>query len=149
MSATCDRRTGARDERRRRARGTHRHARRSGASASPTSSRVARDVRRSASVRRVIERLRAARAIVDRAAEGDTPVYGLNSALGANTGEPLAPDEHARSTRCARCARAPSASVRRSATDVVRATMFARAAGMARGRLGRFVAGASTRSSTR
>src|SRR5438046_905405 len=44
----------------------------------------------------VIERLERARAIVDRAAAGDAPVYGLNSALGANTGAPLAPDDQQR-----------------------------------------------------
>jgi histidine ammonia-lyase len=36
------------------------------------------------------------RAIVDRAAAGDEPIYGLNTALGANTGAPLAPEEQQR-----------------------------------------------------
>ena len=44
----------------------------------------------------VVERLRQARAIVDAAADSDEPIYGLTSALGANTGKPLAPDERTR-----------------------------------------------------
>ena len=55
--------------------------------------RVARDHAPVAIGPGVVERLTRARAVVDRAAAGDTPVYGLNSALGANTGARLAKDE--------------------------------------------------------
>ena len=80
----------------------------------------------------VVERLTRARAIVDRAAEGDTPVYGLNSALGANTGAPLAPGEQG--LYQVRAVRARAVSVGPPlGDDVVRAAMFVRAAGMARG----------------
>ena len=54
----------------------------------------------------VIERLERARAVVDRAATGDEPIYGLNSALGANTGAPLAPEEQQRYQTAAVRARA-------------------------------------------
>ena len=39
------------------------------------------------------ERVDAARMLVDRLAATPDPIYGLNSALGANTGAPLAPDD--------------------------------------------------------
>lgn len=80
----------------------------------------------------VIERLQRARAIVDRAAESDTQVYGLNSALGANTGAPLAPDEQQlyqmRTVRARAVGVGPPLPEER-----VRAAIFARAAGMAQG----------------
>ncbi|MEO8675259.1 MAG: aromatic amino acid ammonia-lyase [Casimicrobiaceae bacterium] len=77
-------------------------------------------------------RLLRARAVVDRAAGGDAPVYGLNSALGANTGAPLAPDDQIRyQTRAVR-ARAVGIGPPLP-DDRVRAAMFARAAGMAQG----------------
>ncbi len=80
----------------------------------------------------VVERLTRARAVVDHAAAGDTPVYGLNSALGANTGALLAPDEQGLYQMRAVRARAVGVGPPFDAEDV-RAAMFARAAGMARG----------------
>jgi len=76
--------------------------------------------------------LERARAVVDRAAVGDVPVYGLNSALGANTGALLAPDEQERYQAAAVRARAVGVGPALP-EDRVRAAMFARAAGMARG----------------
>ena len=80
----------------------------------------------------VDERLLRARAIVDRAAGGDAPVYGLNSALGANTGASLAPDDQIRYQTHAVRARAVGIGPALP-DDRVRAAMFARAAGMAQG----------------
>jgi histidine ammonia-lyase len=80
----------------------------------------------------VIPRLERARVVVDRAAGGDVAIYGLNSALGANTGAPLAPEDQRLYQIHAVRARAvgvgPALPEGR-----VRAAMFARAAGMARG----------------
>src|SRR5215471_4121479 len=78
----------------------------------------------------VIGRLRRARAAVDRAAAGDVPVYGVNSALGANTGATLAPDDQQRYQTSAVRARAVGVGAPMP-EDRVRAAMFARAAGMA------------------
>ena len=101
--------------------------------------RVARDHAPVAVGPGVVQRLERARAIVDRAADGDTPVYGLNSALGANTGEALLPAEQALyQTRAVR-ARAVGVGPPLG-DDVVRAAMFARVAGMARGGSGVSVA---------
>lgn len=47
----------------------------------------------------VRDRLLADRAIVDAAAEGDAPVYGLNTGLGANLGHRIAPGDIARFQR--------------------------------------------------
>jgi histidine ammonia-lyase len=77
-------------------------------------------------------RVTAARAIVDRLAHSDTAIYGVNSALGANTGEPISPDDFAAYQERAVQARAVSVGPR-FATDVVRAMLFARASGMAVG----------------
>ena len=87
----------------------------------------------------VIGRLERARAVVDRAAAGDEPVYGLNSALGANTGATLAPDDQQRYQTSAVRARAVGVG-EPMPEDRVRAAMFARAAGMAQGGSGVSVA---------
>ena len=87
----------------------------------------------------VIARLERSRAVVDRAATGDTPVYGLNSALGANTGAPLAADEQQRYQMYAVRARAVGIGPALP-EDRVRAAMAARAAGMAQGGSGISVA---------
>ncbi len=77
-------------------------------------------------------RVSAARAVVERLADAAAPIYGLNTALGANTGRAVAPAERAAYQQRAVQARAvgvgPSFPV-----DVVRAMMLARAAGMAVG----------------
>ena len=79
-----------------------------------------------------IDNLERARAVVDRAASGDAPIYGLNSALGANTGAPLAPDDQ--QLYQFRAVRARAVGVGPPLPeDRVRAAMFARAAGMAQG----------------
>ena len=79
---------------------------------------------------------RAARAVVDRLAQSDAAVYGVNTALGANTGQPIPASERAAYQQRAVLARAVGVGPP-FPVDVVRATMFARAAGMAVGRLGR------------
>ena len=80
----------------------------------------------------VEEALARARVVVERAAASDEPVYGLTSALGANTGAPLAPSE--RRLYQVRAVRARAVGVGPALTaERVRAAMFARAAGLARG----------------
>ncbi len=79
----------------------------------------------------VATRLQRARVIVESAADGDTPIYGLNSALGANTGQPLAAGEQASYQLHAVRARAVGVGPPLP-EDLVRAAMFARIAGMAR-----------------
>ncbi len=76
--------------------------------------------------------MRRARAIVDQAAESDEPIYGLTSALGANTGKPLAPDERARFQVNAVRARAVGVGPA-MCEERARAIIFARIAGMAQG----------------
>ncbi len=77
-------------------------------------------------------RLAAARAVVDRHALHSTPVYGLNSALGANTGKPLDPADLA--TYQVRAIRARAVGVGPVYDTVsVRAMLAARIAGMAAG----------------
>jgi histidine ammonia-lyase len=73
-----------------------------------------------------------ARAVVERLAQSDEAIYGVNSALGANTGKPIPRDELAAYQQRAVRARAVAVG-ERFPTDVVRAMMFARAAGMAAG----------------
>jgi histidine ammonia-lyase len=80
----------------------------------------------------VIERLRRARDIVDRAADSDQPIYGVTSALGANTGKVLASGERALYQMRAVRARAVGVGPLMP-EDHVRAAMFARAVGMAQG----------------
>ena len=77
-------------------------------------------------------RLIAARVVVERLAQSDEAIYGVNSALGANTGKPIPQDELAAYQQRAVRARAVGVGAR-FPTDVVRAMMFARAAGMAAG----------------
>jgi len=80
----------------------------------------------------VVERLARARAVVDRAAGGDEAVYGLNSALGANTGAPVAQENQVRYQMHAVRARAVGVGPALP-RERVRAAMFARVAGMAQG----------------
>jgi histidine ammonia-lyase len=77
-------------------------------------------------------RVVAARTVVERLAQSDEAIYGVNSALGANTGKPIPLDERAAYQQRAVRARAVGVGARHP-TDVVRAMMFARAAGMAAG----------------
>ena len=78
------------------------------------------------------ERMRKARETVDRLAQSDEAVYGLTTALGANTGRAIPPGELAAYQERAIRARAVGVGAR-LATDAVRAMMFARLAGMAVG----------------
>ena len=80
----------------------------------------------------VRERLEAARAVVDRLVASDTPIYGLNSGLGANVGQLLDPAQ--RTLYQARAIQARSVGIGAAApVDRVRATLFARLAGLAAG----------------
>ena len=74
----------------------------------------------------------AARAVVERLAQSDEAIYGVNSALGANTGKRIPRDELAAYQQRAVRARAVGVGAR-FPTDIVRAMMFTRAAGMAAG----------------
>jgi histidine ammonia-lyase len=74
----------------------------------------------------------AARALVMRLATSGQPIYGLNSALGANTGAALADDDLEGYQRRAVRARAVAVGPAYD-TASVRAMQFARVAGMARG----------------
>ena len=85
------------------------------------------------------ERVSAARVIVDRLALSGTAIYGVNSALGANTGKPISKDDLAAYQERAVRARAVGVGPR-SPTEVVRAMLFARASGMAVGGSGVSVA---------
>ena len=78
------------------------------------------------------ERILAARETVDRLAQSDEAIYGLTTALGANTGRAIPADELAAYQQRAVRARAVGVGPR-FATDAVRAMMFARLAGMAVG----------------
>lgn len=78
------------------------------------------------------ERVVAARAVVARLAGSGQPVYGLNSALGANTGALLAPDDLEDYQRRAVRARAVAVGPAYDRASV-RAMQLARIAGMARG----------------
>ena len=78
------------------------------------------------------ERVVAARAVVDRLAASAVPIYGVNTALGANTGQRIAADQLAAYQQFAVAARAVGIGPR-FPTETVRAIMFARAAGMAVG----------------
>lgn len=80
----------------------------------------------------VIDRLTRARAVVERAAGSDQAIYGLTSALGANTGKVVAPTD--RVLYQVRAVRARAVGVGPPMPeDRVRAAMFARVAGMAQG----------------
>jgi len=78
------------------------------------------------------ERVVAARATVERLAAASEPIYGLNSALGANTGAALAPDDLAEYQLRAIRARAVAVGAPYD-RESVRAMLFARIAGMAQG----------------
>ena len=80
----------------------------------------------------VVQRLEQARALVDAAADSDEPIYGLTSALGANTGKALAPEERTRYQLDTIRARAVGVGPLMD-EERVRAIMFARVAGMAQG----------------
>jgi len=80
----------------------------------------------------VFARIAAARGVVLRVAEGDAPVYGVNSALGANTGQRLSADDLARYQRRAILARAVAVGPAYDRASV-RAMLTARIAGMAAG----------------
>jgi histidine ammonia-lyase len=93
---------------------------------------VARGDRRVVLAAEALARVQAARAVVDRLAASETPFYGVTSALGANTGKPIPESE--RSAYQSRAVRARAVGIgARHPRDVVRAMMFARAAGMAVG----------------
>ena len=94
--------------------------------------RVAREGARIDAASAVHERLAAARAVVDRLAVSSEAIYGLNSALGANTGRPLDPDDLSEYQRRAVRARAVGIGPAYD-RESVRAIMFARVAGMAAG----------------
>jgi histidine ammonia-lyase len=78
------------------------------------------------------ERVAAARMLVERLAAASEPIYGLNSALGANTGAPLAPDDLAEYQLRAIRARAVGIGPPYD-RESVRAMLFARIGGMAQG----------------
>ncbi|MEP7276247.1 MAG: aromatic amino acid ammonia-lyase [Betaproteobacteria bacterium] len=94
--------------------------------------RVAREAAPVALAGAARERIAAARAVVLRIAVSDTPVYGVNSALGANTGRRLSPDDLADYQRRAIRARAVGVGPAYDRASV-RAMMFARIAGLAQG----------------
>ena len=91
--------------------------------------RVARDARPVQVAASARERLVAARQVVDALAQSSQPIYGLNTALGANTGQPLAPDDLAEYQRRAVRARAVAVGPAYDRASV-RAMLFARAAGL-------------------
>ncbi len=78
------------------------------------------------------QRVVAMRSIVDRLAQSDTAIYGVNSALGANTGKAISGEDLGHYQERAIQARAVGVGPR-FAPDIVRAMLFARAAGMAVG----------------
>jgi histidine ammonia-lyase len=80
-------------------------------------------------------RVAAARAVVERLARGDAPVYGLNTALGARSGMRLAPDELEAFQARVPLGRAAGLGPE-LAPDVVRALLAARASGLAQGGAG-------------
>jgi histidine ammonia-lyase len=82
-----------------------------------------------------VPRLEQARAVVQRFAAGDRAVYGLNTGLGAAVDTTLAPDDIALFQRRAVMARAVGVGDFLS-IDEVRATLFVRLAGIARGASG-------------
>ncbi|MET0203902.1 MAG: aromatic amino acid ammonia-lyase, partial [Casimicrobiaceae bacterium] len=94
--------------------------------------RVARDGAGVSITGEALARVARARGVLDALAASDTPFYGLNSALGANTGKTIPrADRDAYQLRAVR-ARAVGVGPAHP-REVVRAAMFARAAGMACG----------------
>lgn len=83
----------------------------------------------------VAPRLAAARAVVERLARSAAPVYGVNSALGANVGEPIDDVDPEAFQRAAIRARAVAVGPAYD-TASVRAMLFARAASLAVGGAG-------------
>lgn len=77
-------------------------------------------------------RVAAAREVVERLAQSSAPIYGVNTALGANTGAPIAPADRSAYQKRAVHARAVGVGAP-FPVDTVRAAMFSRAAGMAVG----------------
>src|SRR5262252_2059581 len=96
---------------------------------------VARDGDHVALAPDVASRLAAARAVVERHIRAGTPVYGLNSALGANVGAPLDASNLESFQRSAIRARAVGVGPLYDAASV-RAMLFARAASLAVGGTG-------------
>jgi histidine ammonia-lyase len=96
---------------------------------------VARDGDHVALAPDVAPRLAAARAVVERHIQAGTPVYGLNSALGANVGAPLDASNLESFQRSAIRARAVGVGPLYDAASV-RAMLFARAASLAVGGTG-------------
>ena len=80
----------------------------------------------------VDERLRAARAVVERLAASEEPVYGLTTGLGAKSSLRLPTDEREAFQTRVLLGRAVAAG-EPYPTDVVRAMLLARAAGLAQG----------------
>ena len=94
--------------------------------------RVARESEPVALAAAARQRVADARAVVERTAADGPPVYGVNSALGANTGSRLPADDLAEYQR--RAIRARAVGVGRPYDRAsVRAMMFARIAGLAQG----------------
>jgi histidine ammonia-lyase len=77
-------------------------------------------------------RISTARAVVERLAQSGTPIYGVNLALGANTGKPIPADDLSAYQERAVAGRAVGVGPR-FPTEVVRAMLFARTASMAVG----------------
>ena len=77
-------------------------------------------------------RIAAARAVIERYAASEVPVYGLTTALGAGVDTKLAADDLVAFQRRTVPARAVAVG-RPAETDIVRAMMATRAAGMAAG----------------
>ncbi|HZW75373.1 MAG TPA: aromatic amino acid ammonia-lyase, partial [Caldimonas sp.] len=96
---------------------------------------VARDGATVAVAAEVGTRLAAARAVVDRLVSAKTPIYGINSALGANVGEPIDRSGVDAFQISAIRARAVGVGPPYDATSV-RAMLFARAASLASGATG-------------
>ncbi|HZI85112.1 MAG TPA: histidine ammonia-lyase [Casimicrobiaceae bacterium] len=96
---------------------------------------VARDREPVALAPEVAPRLAAARAVVERLAGSDTPIYGVNSALGANVGEPLDASALDAFQTSAIRARAVGVGAPYDVTSV-RAMLFARIASLAVGGAG-------------
>ncbi len=96
---------------------------------------IARRRRRVALEHGVIERLAAARAVVDKALAGGEAVYGLTTGLGAAVDTRLSADEIAGFQQRAVRARAVGVGPLLG-TDEVRATLFTRLAGIAQGASG-------------
>ena len=97
--------------------------------------RVARDSEPVSLSQVARKKVAAARTLVLRLATSSKPIYGLNSALGANTGALLADDDLERYQRRAVQARAVAVGPAYD-TASVRAMQFARIAGLARGGAG-------------